>query len=345
MEEIAVKKETYRQWYDNNREIYDQCGERTKQLLSMLMRQNNVAYHTIEYRTKERESYLNKCLSPKYSDPINQITDLCGIRIITYTNHDVNKICKLIEKEFTIDKENSVNKRAKLEADRVGYLSVHYIAKYKRNRSELPEYFRYKNLRFEIQIRTLLQHAWAEIEHDRSYKFSGELPKDIRRRFYLLAGTLELVDNEFEKLSAEIDKYTQQIKRKTSEGKINIPIDSTSLIGYLQVKFPEIKEKSLVGYDKLIIEELHLFGIRTLEDLNAIITDRFMESDLTGNLESNYLGLLRDIMMAHDPHKYFKQVWRDHWCIDPTDEDELNAFYALAKLNPEVKEYQELILY
>ncbi len=62
------------------------------------------------------------------------------------------------------------------------------VAEIKDDRIILPEYQKFKDKKFEIQIRTILQHAWAEIEHDRDYKFTGELPINIKRRFRILAG-------------------------------------------------------------------------------------------------------------------------------------------------------------
>lgn len=133
--------------------------------------------------------------------------DLAGIRIIAYINSDVERISKIIEDEFEIDRENSVDKSKLLGIDQVGYQSVHYIAKLSKKRLELSEYEEYQDMVFEVQIRTILQHAWAEIEHDRNYKFNGVLPNNIKRKFYLTAGVLELIDREFEVLSKEIDEF------------------------------------------------------------------------------------------------------------------------------------------
>jgi putative GTP pyrophosphokinase len=105
-----------------------------------------------------------------------------------------------------------------------------------------------------------LQHAWAEIEHDRNYKFSGILPKGIQRRFNLLAGTLELVDNEFEQISEEIEKYSQEVSAKTKIGELNIPINSTSLTQYMTEKFEAVPlvGKTFADLSSQVIEELKL---------------------------------------------------------------------------------------
>jgi putative GTP pyrophosphokinase len=58
----------------------------------------------------------------------------------------------------------------------------------------LTEYSRFKDMEFEIQIRTILQHAWAQIEHGWNYKLSDGLSGKIRRRLYLLQAGLEIFE-------------------------------------------------------------------------------------------------------------------------------------------------------
>ena len=97
----------------------------------------------------------------------------------------------------------------------------------------LAECKKYRDLRCEVQVRTLLQHAWAEIEHDRNYKFSGVLPHEIRRRFYLVAGVLEMMDREFDRLSGDIDEYVERMENEVSAGNYNLSIDSKSVEQYM----------------------------------------------------------------------------------------------------------------
>ena len=305
------KMQKCKKWYQENKGLYEVCGETVERLIATLLQEKGILYHSIGYRVKAEESFLKKCRNEKYHGPITQITDMCGLRIIGYTNHDVKQIRALIEEEFQIDAPNSVDKFAQMKDDQVGYLSIHYIATLKEDRARLVEYKRYKNLKFEIQIRTMLQHAWAEIEHDRNYKFGGELPSEIKRRFYLVAGTLEMLDREFERLSDEIDHYAYEVRRETERGNLDEPINSTSLVEYLSIKLKgiEVKGEPFNGKDKEIILELQAFGIRTLKDLDAIITDQTRAMKSWRQTNFNYLGALRDIMIAHDPQKYFENVY------------------------------------
>ena len=192
-----------------------------------------------------------------------------------------------------------------MKDDQVGYRSVHYVACIKSNRTRLPEYQECKGIKFEIQIRTLLQHAWAEIEHDRNYKFSGELPSEIKRRFYLVAGSLELLDREFEQLSQDIDAYAKKIRDDAEKGNLSEKINSTSLLEYLSIKLKsfDIKNRNFYDADKEIILELSLFGIDSLKELDDILSEELLKKVVWVD-NFSYLGILRNVMIKFGLQKF-----------------------------------------
>lgn len=310
-----LTKEDLASWYDKSYSLYDSYAKCICSLLETLIKRNGLSYHSITFRTKERQSFLKKADRKPYT-ACEQITDFAGIRVIAYTTADVDRICELIESEFQCDQENSVDKRREMQEDQVGYLSVHYIASFGQDRENLAEYTSYKGLKCEIQVRTLLQHAWAEIEHDRNYKFGGVLPKDIRRRFYLVAGALELMDREFQSLSNAIDDYAQQVSENAQQGNLDIPIDSVSLSEFMRQRFPYL-EPSEVRLDRNpdVIEELHDMGIHTLAQLDALLPPQFAEQIQSHYTSRTDVGILRDIMITHNCKKYFQSAWKDHWGI------------------------------
>lgn len=332
------RKQEFTNWYNSHCDLYRACCNRMKELISNILHENKAAYHSIDGRLKTQKSFIKKCLNDKYKDPTAEITDLCGLRIITYTNTDVQNISKILKSEFKIDEKNTIDKSELMSDDQVGYLSVHYVVTINDKRSKLAEYKAYANLKFEIQVRTLLQHAWAEIEHDRNYKFSGELPHDIKRRFYLVAGTLELLDREFERLSDEIDDYAAKVKDDTEKGQLDVAIDSTSLTQYLSVRLKDfsIQYRNFNNGDKRLISELQAFGINTLQDLDKIIDDEFVKNHPQIR---NYIGLLRDFMIINDPDKYFKVAWQNHW-----EGCDLATYQYLVSTNPRVEKYKSIFM-
>ena len=314
-----------KKWYEENRALYEQLSETVEKLIKGLLTEHNITFQNISHRAKEIQSFVEKSRKDKYSEPDRQITDLAGIRVITYLDSDVSRICKLIEQEFKIDIKNSINKSQALKVNEFGYRSVHYVACLPRQRTKLSEYKKFKDLQFEIQIRTVLQHAWAEIEHDRSYKFSGVLPSDIKRRFYVVSGVLEMVDREFELLAKDIDDYASKVKEATNKGDLNIEINSTSLFEYMSAKFnfPHV-EKSLRSASGDLIDELNAMKISTLAQLDKIISSEFIDY-LSSHGETNFVGILRDIMIIHDGNLFFSKAWGRKW--NGIDEDS----YALYK--------------
>lgn len=306
--------------YVELRSTYKTLAFKVSQILTEILEINNVNYHIITSRAKTIESFSEKIKKPKYDNPLEQLTDLAGIRIIGYVENDVLQISKLVEDIFQIDESNSLDKGKDLGIDKVGYKSVHYICSLPKNRIKLPEYSRFENLKFEIQIRTILQHSWAEIEHDKNYKFSGELPYEIQRRFKLLAGALEMADREFNQISEEIDKYSEKVKENTKKGDLEIPINSTSLKEFLKSKFEKAIEKGVLVPSfnssrnlKDMLNELDDFGIETLEQLNNIIPKNLEEILIKYKDDGNFLGLVRTILMSSDLEKYFTHCHKNHW--------------------------------
>ena len=179
-----------------------------------------VQFHTLESRAKTIDSFARKSAkpsvenpnAPKYTDPLSQITDLAGVRIITFFLEDVPAFEELINREFHVVEKTDKSDLLEKE-ERLGYHSVHYIVSLGDQRLTLPEYSRFRGLRAEIEVRTILQHAWAEIEHDVQYKGQQALPAQIRRRFMTLAGLLEIADREFQEIQQEDARLRSNAKK------------------------------------------------------------------------------------------------------------------------------------
>jgi len=265
--------------YKKTRPKYEALSEKVESIIKDILNSNNINYYSINNRTKSIEKYKEKATREKYKDPTSEIMDMSGIRIITYTNSDAKKVYDLINTSFDILPEHSIDKSKELGIDKVGYQSIHCVGILGKDRINLPEYKIFKGMCFEIQIRTILQHAWAEFEHDRNYKFAGVLPDEIRRRLLILSGSLELIDKEFDRIALDIDEYTQAIEYRWKIGDLNIPINTTSLKEYMNLKFSKLVE---IGIDPnitsvQIIEDLYEMNIDTLEKLDKIIPKDYIE--------------------------------------------------------------------
>ncbi|MCD8741167.1 hypothetical protein LT679_11185 [Mucilaginibacter roseus] len=335
-----LNKDEAIQWYAQNRGLFKKLSAKINSIILELLEENTIAVHAITNRTKEIESFRTKIDNPKYDDPAEQVTDLAGIRIIAYVEDDLKPICKILEDSFHIDPQNSLDKTNELGTDKVGYRSIHYIARLKEDRLNLPEYKKFKDLKFEIQVRTILQHAWAEIEHDRNYKFNGVLPPEIKRRFKILAGTLELADREFNQLSLDIDKISNSVLVAEQQNILDsIELNSTTLKQFLITKFNALIKKDLLkpilSHDNVILNELNRYGIKNLKDLDSIVPINFIDNlqDIYKQSDSlTFIGLLRDIMIINNADHYFQGVWRNSW--GDTDNESFQL-YKRYNIDPE----------
>ena len=220
--------------YDRNWQLYNSFSKKIKELIQEILKGKGASIHSVTDRVKDRESLARKLSRPEGNyTALTDVTDVCGVRIITYFEDDVDKIAKVIEKEFKIDKDNSIDKRKLLDPDRFGYLSLHHIVSLHDKRCGLAEYQKFSGLKAEIQTRTILQHAWAEIEHDLGYKSKLEVPNLIRRKFSRLASLLELADEGFIALRNELANYETSVPERIEHTPQEVSIDKASLIAFV----------------------------------------------------------------------------------------------------------------
>ena len=225
----------------------------------------------IEARVKKEQSLAGKLAlkGAKYAT-LTDITDLVGARVITSYTDDVDRIASIAERLFEIDWENSVDKRRLHQLDSFGYNSLHYICR-------LPGY----DFRFELQLRTTLQHAWAVINHDNGYKSDIEIPQEYLRRMNRLAGMLEMADDEFSRIRTELTDYRRRVQTLVKNGKLDdVQLDGDAFRSYLQagrfnplnkriaaINQAEIQETPLDNY----LQVLKWLGCNTLGDVNRLI--------------------------------------------------------------------------
>ncbi|MDA3912400.1 MAG: hypothetical protein PF448_13685 [Bacteroidales bacterium] len=251
---------------------------KTELLVKDILTANSINFHQITSRLKSKESLQKKIIKKQGYNNLRDITDIVGSRIILYFEDDVDKVAEIIENEFQIDHENSIDKR-KIDFDRFGYLSLHYVVSLKKDRLKLIEYRDFKGLKFEIQIRSILQHSWAEIEHDIGYKGKHSIPDKAKRRFSRIAALLETADLEFVQLREELTEYEVNVSNEIliNPSKVNLNqasiqsfIDNNSDLAFVDSKIAE-KLNINLDRDTNSIEEmialLEFADITTIKDL------------------------------------------------------------------------------
>jgi len=188
---------------------YTSFGENLRQIINNVLKENDISFLSTEYRIKNIEQFLEKINRKKYKQPFVEMTDICGIRIICYFHRDIEQIISLLKNTFEIVEE--VNKEGNEDPTKFGYRSKHLIVKVPKSWESIPTFKNTKDLKTEIQVRTVLMHAWAEIEHKLAYKKQSHIPEHLRRKFSRLSAKLEEADEQFEELIDEIKQYKDEI--------------------------------------------------------------------------------------------------------------------------------------
>jgi ppGpp synthetase/RelA/SpoT-type nucleotidyltranferase len=227
----------------------------------------------MEHRVKTEKSLAGKLelKGAKYKS-IEDVTDLVGIRIITFYTDEVDKVAAIAKRIFEIDWKESVDKRKLHQLNSFGYNSLHYICRLKTG-----------GPRFELQMRTALQHVWSTIEHDTGYKGDVKIPNEYLRQFSRMAGLLELADDEFSRLRTALTDYRRQTLALVKNGQLDdVPLSRETFRGYLDLKpfdrlnrriaavnQAEIYPVSMMSY----LRVLESFGLETLGDVQRFIDE------------------------------------------------------------------------
>lgn len=227
----------------------------------------------IEYRVKKEDSLEGKLelKGAKYKS-LADITDIIGLRVITFYSDDVDKVASVVERLFEVDWKNSVDKRKLHEVDSFGYMSVHYIC--------MLEGFPY---RFEIQMRTILQHAWANLNHDTGYKSGVEMPREYMRSLNRLAGVLELADEQFSRIHSELADYRRKVQSLVASGNLDeVALDGDTYRNYLDLRPFDALNSRMASVNQAEVQQVSLMaylpifksiGCQTLGDISRIIKD------------------------------------------------------------------------
>lgn len=256
--------------YQSRLDEYKKLKEDALAFVRKLLSDNGILVTAVEGRVKEEKSLAGKLeLKGSKYRTIDDITDIVGLRVITFYSDDVDKIAALVEEHFEVDWANSIDKRKLIDIDKFGYMSLHYIVRMKGS-----------PVRFEIQLRTALQHVWSNINHDAGYKTGIEVPKEYTRDLNRLAGLLDLADEQFSRIRKEINDYRRRVSNLVKTGNFHeVPLNLETFKSYLElnpfgsllkriaaINQAEVQPGPMAPYVNALIE----MGFRTLADLEDL---------------------------------------------------------------------------
>ncbi|MEX3562301.1 GTP pyrophosphokinase family protein [Corynebacterium phoceense] len=256
-----------------------------------------VVYDRVATRVKGWPSLKKKAKkrdadgAPTYPDPWNDIHDLVGARVTVFNSTVIPQAIDILGRSFTVLR--SVDKAAETRiSGGFGYGSHHLVLQVNDSLEELAEY---EGFTFEVQIRTVLQHAWAEFEHDIRYKQGPKPPTpQVDRLFTLAAGLIELADQKFDDIAAlmEVGPAPQD----------SVEINAETLPGVLAVILGDAFPRSRSEHIRFLAELLEANNIDTLAKLEALLNERDIirvREAMRYRYKPGQVRLIDDLLLLH----------------------------------------------
>ena len=270
--------------YRERKPLYEKMKEIIVPRLLTLVKSNGLMVDAVEARVKKEKSLAGKLTlkGHKYAS-LDDITDILGVRVILFYADDVDKVASYVGKVFDVDWDNSVDKRKMHELDSFGYLSLHYVCRIPKEMYEDAAHPELNEIRFEIQMRSALQHVWASMEHDTGYKSDIECPREYLRMLSRLAGMLEMADDEFVRIKNGIATYRRKVESLMQKGEFeSIPLDGDGFKSYLSLRPFDALTNRIASINQAEVREMPMMpmlpllkemGMQTIGDLERFLRE------------------------------------------------------------------------
>ena len=302
--------------YTARQKVLADAGARFVALVTGILDEAGINYLTVTGRVKSIESFATKAGRRVdgelvYADPLREITDQLGVRVITYVLDDVAAVAGLLADQVVVKDDRDLGRETASEG-RFGYASRHLVIGLDAARESQPAYRRLRGQVASVQIRTVLQHAWAEFEHDTRYKGTvpAEHAHEFDRRFTLAAGLLELADREF----AEIRDRLRSGPTTRSEPDEDPRIDPRELAAFLAGQYTDAGWSRTDHYawiSGLLLE----LAITSLDELSEVLRP-VNELNLSARMDYRYppgaVRRLDDALLAAFGQRYVELRGNSH---------------------------------
>lgn len=273
-----------------------------REVVEDLLADSGVTYDRVTARIKEWRSLQAKATkktaagTPAYPDPWHDIHDIIGVRVTTYHSTEIPSVVSVLQDSFHVIR--SVDKAAETRiSGGFGYGSHHVVIKVPESQQELSAYH---GMVFEVQVRTVLQHAWAEFEHDIRYKDpGGSMDPRIDRAFTLAAGLIELADQQFDQIAA--------IQAAPPAQSDEVALSAETLPGVLSVLIGNRFSRSKSESYRWLEEILTANGITTVAQLKNLLNDADIakvEQAMRYRFKPGHVRIIDDVLLRKFGHQH-----------------------------------------
>ena len=228
------------EWVDEYRHRvpeFERLAAEVEFALDATTRAAGIKTHSVTSRVKSIESLEVKTRQKEIADPLRDVGDIVGVRVVVLFLSDLPRLNALIADSFEVS--TAEDKIADSDPASFGYLSIHYLASLGKGHQG-PRYTGLEGMTFEIQARTVVMDAWATISHYLDYKGRSSVPEELRKDFFALSGLFYVADQHFEMLSGragESQAHALQEVQEDVSGEIAVNLDTVQ--AFLSERYPD----------------------------------------------------------------------------------------------------------
>lgn len=273
--------------YEQRRSSYDKLIMEVKYILKEAFEKRQIKGSAFQKRVKKFESFYEKIIRKQIDKNFFEaIEDIAGIRIICVYRSQLIIIEEAIRSSLNVISANLIRNHPYYSS--FGYLSDHYIVRIPQHCSG-ARYDSIKDLKCEIQVRTISMHAWATVSHHLDYKQDVDIPSNLKNDFYALSGVFYVADSLFEKFKVEREKSLKKLRNRVKQNKFdfNSEMNLDTMRAYILWKFPDRRMFSFKADFSDLLNDLAVYSIKDFRTLDTLIEENYawviQYEKITGN--------------------------------------------------------------
>jgi len=261
-----------------------------------------------------------------------KISDLVGIRVVCIYESDIDKVAEILRDNLKVVEETDKTSALQIHENQFGYKGLHMDCQLDSNRANLPEYSAFSVLKFEVQVRSIVQDGWSEVDHRLKYK--KRIPTNLKRRINRLAALFELADQEFEAIRNQTTVLEEAGKSDAKDAFVDNPLTPFNFVPVALKHFPDFafEPHKVDGFvDDLLVQDEHLTP-KSLDNIilkHLVVVQKFVSYlGGMGHKMNPYTQIrhclykenkvLYLMLMRTGPMKNFDR-WLEHGTVHPSE--------------------------